>query len=168
MTYFLTYGTYLCIPPPFVITYNDEGTGGLGVDATFGGCFKMSPIPCFNGCGYGPLAFVSPFELQDVEGSENDKKWVGSGQICAGGCCPCLTNTGDWGISSAEEDGSTPEKQSKIVPMSNAWPPCLHGKVAWAPHPEGGRPAHQDADRGRDDARQGPDDHGPARFAGAG
>ena len=117
MTYFLTYGSYLCIPPSFVITYNDEGTGGLGVDATFGGCFKMSPIPCFNGCGYGPLAFVSPFELQDVEGSENDKKWVGSGQICAGGCCPCLTNTGDWGISSAEEDGSTPEKPSKIVPM---------------------------------------------------
>ena len=97
MTYFLTYGTYLCIPPSFVITYNDEGTGGLGVDATFGGCFKMSPIPCFNGCGYGPLAFVSPFELQDVEGSENDKKWVGSGQICAGGCCPCMHNKGDFG-----------------------------------------------------------------------
>ena len=69
-------------------------------------------------CGVGPLAFQSPFLM------EGDK-WVGSGQVCAGGCCPCMNNKGDWGTFSADADGSSVDKPHVMNPVSMFWPPCI-------------------------------------------
>jgi hypothetical protein len=128
---FLTGGSHLCCGAPvFTMNINEEGTGGVGGSAALcGGVAPMSPIPCFNGCGFGPCAFVSPFEFKDVDG---EKRWVGSGQVCSGGLCPCMNNVGDWGTIAAEEDGSTTDRAGKIVPVSMFWPPCLHGKATFA------------------------------------
>ena len=57
-----------------------------------------------------------------------EKKWVGNGQVCAGGCCPCAHNKGDFGMLTSETDGSTPDKPHAFIPMSTFWPPCLTGK----------------------------------------
>ena len=66
----LTGGSHLCgVAPKFTMTINEDGSGGKGVDNIICGCLPGSPIPCFNGCGFGPCAFVSPFEFVEVEGS---------------------------------------------------------------------------------------------------
>lgn len=122
---FLTWGTCLCVPPKFTITINEDGKSGVGKDATFCFCLPMSPIPCCNGCGFGPCAFVSPFKIEDVEGGA--QKWVGNGSICAGGCCPCINNFGDYGISSVKLDGSARNRAHEIYPVSMFWPPCVNG-----------------------------------------
>ena len=77
----LTCGTHLCTPPTFTFHIAEDGMSGYGGEATFAGCFPMSPIPCFNGCGFGPLAFVSPFKFEEVEGTPGALKWVGNGQV---------------------------------------------------------------------------------------
>lgn len=125
----LTGGSHLCgVAPKFTMTINEDGSGGKGVDNIICGCLPGSPIPCFNGCGFGPCAFVSPFEFVEVEGK---KKWVGNGQICAGGCCPCMTNKGDFGYLTAETDGSTPEKYHSFTAVSMFWPPCVTNTVVF-------------------------------------
>ena len=61
-----------------------------------------------------------------MEDAGNGKeKWVGSGQVCAGGCCPCMNNKGDWGIMDADTDGSTADKPHIFHPVSKFWPPCI-------------------------------------------
>ena len=57
------------------------------------------------------------------------KKWVGDGQVCAGGCCPCLNNKGDWTPFDGTSDGSAPDKPGKMHAMSPFWPPCLHSNT---------------------------------------
>ena len=54
---------------------------------TFCGCCRASPVPCFMCCGYGPLA-----ALPKAYREPGTNKWVGKGQVCAGGCCPCVVN----------------------------------------------------------------------------
>ena len=142
----LTGGTHFCCAPSVTMQINKDGKGGKGVNAKICGCLPQSPIPCFNGCGIGPCAFVSPFEFVD-EGDK--KKWLGNGQICAGGCCPCMHNKGDWGEISAETDGSTPEKYGSLYAVSPFWPPCITNTVVFhltqkgvgPPNKKGGSPA---------------------------
>ena len=52
---------------------------------------RPSPIPCFFGCGFGPLAQVPKFK------KETDTLYVGTGESqLGGGCCqPCCHNEGD-------------------------------------------------------------------------
>jgi len=122
---FMTAGTYMCCAPEFTFTIHEDGKSGVGKNATMAGCLPMSPVPCCLCCGVGPCAFVSPFKVEDAPGG--GKKWVGTGQVCSGGCCPCFVNTGDWGINDASTDGSTPEKYHNMYPVSPFWPPCVNG-----------------------------------------
>ena len=89
-------------------------------------------------------------EVEEMEVDEGDKKkWLGNGQICAGGCCPCMHNKGDWGEISAETDGSTPEKYGSFYAVSPFWPPCITNTVVFhltqkgvgPPNKKGGSPA---------------------------
>jgi hypothetical protein len=121
----MTMGTHLCCAANFTMTIAEDGKTGVGKNATLAGCLPMSPIPCCLCCGFGPLAFVSPFKIEDA--GDGNEKWVGTGQVCAGGCCPCLVNTGDWGLNSPESDGSTPAKAHGMYPVSPFWPPCMNG-----------------------------------------
>lgn len=129
---FLTYGSHLCVSPTFTMHISEDGKSGVGKEATICGCLPMSPIPCCNGCGIGPCAFVSPFDIVDAEGG---KKWVGSGQVCAAGLCPCMNNVGDWGLHSPETDGSSAEKFHRMYPVSAFWPPCVNGMLCGKDQP---------------------------------
>lgn len=122
----LTWGTCVCVAPRFTIQINEDGKTGVGKDSKIMGCLPMSPIPCFNGCGFGPCAFVSPFTIEDLGNGQG--KWVGNGQVVAGGCCPCMNNIGDYGINNAMLDGSAPEKAHNFYAVSLFWPPCLNGQ----------------------------------------
>jgi len=122
----LTWGTCVCVAPRFTIQINEDGKTGVGKDSKIMGCLPMSPIPCFNGCGFGPCAFVSPFRIEDLGNGQG--KWVGNGQVVAGGCCPCMNNIGDYGINNAMLDGSAPEKAHNFYAVSLFWPPCLNGQ----------------------------------------
>ena len=122
----LTWGTCVCVAPRFTIQINEDGKTGVGKDSKIMGCLPMSPIPCCNGCGFGPCAFVSPFTIEDLGNGE--MKWVGNGQVVAGGCCPCMNNIGDYGINSVMLDGSAPEKAHNFYAVSLFWPPCLNGQ----------------------------------------
>ena len=106
-----TCGTMYCCAPQFTLTFaEDGGKSGVGKNSNIAGCIPNSPIPCFVCCGVGPLAFQSPFVIVEEDAGNGNKKWVGSGQVCAGGCCPCMNNKGDWGLNSPETDGSSPDK----------------------------------------------------------
>ena len=95
---------------------------------------------------YRPVRVRLALEFVD-EGDK--KKWLGNGQICAGGCCPCMHNKGDWGEISAETDGSTPEKYGSLYAVSPFWPPCITNTVVFhltqkgvgPPNKKGGSPA---------------------------
>jgi len=140
----LTYGSHMCCArPSFTITIKDDGKSGVGKDAKLCGCAPQSVIPCFNGCGFGPLAFITPFDI--VTGEDGQMKWVGNGQICAGGCCPCMHNKGDYGMLIATEDGSSPDKPHVFVPMSPFWPPCLTGKPLFLMMQKGVGPPSEEA-----------------------
>jgi hypothetical protein len=114
----MTCGTMFCCAPQFTMTFAEDGKSGMGKNSKIAGCIPNSPVPCFMCCGVGPLAFQSPFLM------EGDK-WVGSGQVCAGGCCPCMNNKGDWGTLSADADGSSVDKPHVMNPVSMFWPPCI-------------------------------------------
>ena len=118
-------GTHFCCAPQFTLTVAEDGKSGVGKDSTFAGCLPMSPIPCCLCCGFGPLAYIMPSKIEDA--GDGNVKWVGNGQVCVGGCCPCLTNTGDSGLYSPETDGSTAEKAHLFYPVSMVWPPCING-----------------------------------------
>lgn len=49
------------------------------------GMARMSPIPCCNGCGYGPCAFTPKFK------KVSDTEWHGLEDAAniGGGCCKC-------------------------------------------------------------------------------
>ena len=125
---FLTWGTCICKAPQFTIAVDADGMGGVAKDAKMCGCAPISPIPCFNGCGYGPCAFVTPFTVEHLENGE--AKWVGNGQVVAAGCCPCMNNIGDYGVNSTGKDGSSPDKYHTFYPVSMFWPPCVNGVCA--------------------------------------
>ena len=120
---FLTWGTCICKAPQFTISVDADGMGGIAKDAKMCGVAPISPIPCFNGCGFGPCAFVTPFKVEDLGNGE--AKWVGNGQVVAGGCCPCMNNIGDYGINNAiivdntgvwrDEEGLSQHLKSKGV-----------------------------------------------------
>ena len=114
---FMSCGTYVCCAPSFTFYLSADGKRMVGKDATFAGCLKISPIPCFQGCGVGPCAFQSPGSFTEIEGG---LKWTGDGQIVAGGCCPCLTNAGDWNTVTAANDGSSPDKYGEFYPSAPA------------------------------------------------
>lgn len=120
-----------------------DGTTGKGIDSKLCGCAPQSPLPCFNGCGFGPLAFVTPFEFVTQE--DGKKKWVGNGQVCAGGCCPCAQNKGDYGMLTEKTDGSTPDKPHIFIPISSFWPPCLTGKPLFLMTQKGVGPPSKEA-----------------------
>jgi len=120
----MTGGAVLCCAPQFTMNIAKDGKSGVGTNATLCGCWPMSPLgPCCP--GIGPFAFVSPFKIVD-EGNGNSK-WVGNGQICKGGCCPCMVNTGDYGFNKDSTDGSTADKYHDMFPVSPFWPPCVNG-----------------------------------------
>ena len=121
----MTCGTILCCAPEFTMTFAEDGKSGVGKNSKLAGCLPMSPIPCCMCCGVGPLAFQSPFVIEDA--GNGNSKWVGSGQVCAGGCCPCMNNKGDWGLNSPETDGSSLDKAHVMMPVSMFWPPCVNG-----------------------------------------
>jgi len=120
----MTGGSIICCKPQFTMQIDADGKSGKGIDAKLCGCWPMSPL---GACcpGVGPLAFVSPFKIEDAGGGAT--KWVGNGQICAGGCCPCMVNTGDYGINNDKQDGSAPDKYHDMFPVSPFWPPCMNG-----------------------------------------
>lgn len=127
MVFGLTGGTHLCgLHPTFTMQISEDGKRGTGTKSTVCGCIRNSPLPCFACCGYGPFAFVSPGVIVDTP---EGKKWVGDGQVCAGGCCPCLNNKGDWTPFDGTSDGSAPDKPGKMHAMSPFWPPCLHSNT---------------------------------------
>ena len=119
----MTCGTNFCCAPHFTMTFAEDGKSGVGTKSTFAGCIRNSPIPCCMCCGYGPFAFQSPFVMEDA--GNGKEKWVGSGQVCAGGCCPCMHNKGDWGINGPDTDGSSVDKPHVVHPVSAFWPPCI-------------------------------------------
>ena len=104
-----------------------------------GPCVRPSPVPCFMCCGFGPCAMVQP----STRDKYDPNKWVGSGSVCAGGCCPCVTNEGDTSIVNADHDGSTPERYGTLIAGYNlAQPPCFRGKEVGAWTQKGvGKPA---------------------------
>jgi hypothetical protein len=142
-------------------TYSGQGTIKVIDDNTMqmhsmsfaGGLIRPSPIPCCMCCGFGPLAVVAPMARDETD----PNKWVGNGSICAGGCCPCMHNTGDSMIFDANHDGSTPDKYGTIVGGNNwsSTPPCWAGKEtgAWTqkgvgkPAFKGGAPASNEMAR---------------------
>ena len=69
------------------IKMDEDGKAGTMVENTFCYCLHPSPVPCFMCCGYGPLA-----ALPKAYREPGTNKWVGKGQVCAGGCCPCVVN----------------------------------------------------------------------------
>ena len=111
----------------FKLKVSPDGNTVTGVDSTVCGVVKVSPISCLYCCGCGPLAFVMPGTIHEREGGSI--KWIGNGQVCAGGCCPWVTNEGDWITTSYNTDGSDRNKFGTLVAGDNfMWPSCLHGK----------------------------------------
>jgi len=90
---------------------------------------KLSPIPCFNGCGVGPCAQVSKFE------KESDTVFVGTGESqLGGGCCQaCCHNKGD-------KMQLVNGKIEYHVGNSMYYPPCIHGEKLMHMVPLGGAP----------------------------
>ena len=84
-----------------------------------GGVCKMSPIPCCNGCGYGPCAFEPKFV------KETDTKFVGTGESqLAGGCCAAMFGNkgdvweykdGEWTYYAGPAMGNPPCVQNSLV-----------------------------------------------------
>ena len=104
--------------------YVDKDGVGKGTEATVCGCVRLSPVPCFMCCGYGPLAMEPKSHRK-----EGTDEWIGGGQVCAGGCCPCMDNQGDFMIINDAHDGSTPEKYAVLIVRE---PPRLNEPIA--PH----------------------------------
>merc|ERR1719482_1911314 len=70
----------------------------------------FTTMTCFMCCGYGPLAMEPKSHRK-----EGTDEWIGGGQVCAGGCCPCMDNQGDFMIINDAHDGSTPEKYAVLI-----------------------------------------------------